>query len=142
MAARILQIIGWMPSRIIFLLVIDDWLKEIFASRMESWEEGLGRLRTRSSPVMMDSEKAKLLKLICSRRREQSSKVQKRPQFWFKKKTLRKRNKVIVIYEPSARRHFSHMSALFEAQATKERMLHLRECAETSSRIEVCTIFF
>jgi hypothetical protein len=43
MAARILQIIGWMPSRIIFLLVIDDWLKEIFASRMESWEEGLGR---------------------------------------------------------------------------------------------------
>jgi hypothetical protein len=36
----------------------------------------------------------------------------------------------IVIYEPSARRHFSHMSALFEAQATKERVLHLRECAE------------
>jgi hypothetical protein len=37
---------------------------------------------------------------------------------------------VIVIYEPSARRHFSHMSALFEAQATKERVLHLRECAD------------
>jgi hypothetical protein len=37
---------------------------------------------------------------------------------------------IIVIYEPSARRHFSHMSALFEAQATKERVLHLRECAE------------
>jgi hypothetical protein len=36
----------------------------------------------------------------------------------------------IVIYEPSARRHFPHMSALFEAQATKERVLHLRECAE------------
>jgi hypothetical protein len=36
----------------------------------------------------------------------------------------------IVIYEPSARRHFSHMSALFEAQATKERVLHLRERAE------------
>jgi hypothetical protein len=35
-----------------------------------------------------------------------------------------------VIYEPSARRHFSHMSALFEAQATKERVLHLRERAE------------
>jgi hypothetical protein len=35
----------------------------------------------------------------------------------------------IVIYEPSARRHFSHMSALFEAQVTKERVLHLRECA-------------
>lgn len=64
----------WMDAEsIIFLLVIDDWLKEIFASRMESWEEGLGRLRTRSSPVMMDSEKAKLLKLICSRRREQSA---------------------------------------------------------------------
>jgi hypothetical protein len=36
----------------------------------------------------------------------------------------------IVIYEPSARRHFSHMSTLFEAQATKERVFHLRECAE------------
>jgi hypothetical protein len=36
----------------------------------------------------------------------------------------------IVIYEPSAGRHFSHMSALFEAQATKQRVLHLRECAE------------
>jgi hypothetical protein len=36
----------------------------------------------------------------------------------------------VVIYEPSARRHFSHMSALFEAQATKERVLHLRECAD------------
>jgi hypothetical protein len=36
----------------------------------------------------------------------------------------------IVIYEMSARRHFSHMSALFEARATKERVLHLRECAE------------
>jgi hypothetical protein len=52
----------WMDAEsIIFLLVIDDWLKETFASRMESWEEGLGRLRTRSSPVMTDSEKAKLL---------------------------------------------------------------------------------
>jgi hypothetical protein len=37
---------------------------------------------------------------------------------------------LIVIYEPSARRHFSRMSALFEARATKERVLHLRECAE------------
>jgi hypothetical protein len=36
----------------------------------------------------------------------------------------------IVIYEPSARRHFSHMSALFEAQATKKRVFHLSECAE------------
>jgi hypothetical protein len=64
----------WMDAEsIIFLLVIDDWLKEIFASRMESWEEGLGRLRTRSSPVMTDSEKAKLLKLICSRRRKQNA---------------------------------------------------------------------
>jgi hypothetical protein len=45
----------WMDAEsIIFLLVIDDWLKEIFASRMESWEEGLGRLRTRSSPVMTE----------------------------------------------------------------------------------------
>jgi hypothetical protein len=34
---------------------------------------------------------------------------------------------VQVIYEPSARRHFS---ALFEAPATKERVLHLREFAE------------
>jgi hypothetical protein len=33
----------------------------------------------------------------------------------------------IVIYEPSARRHFSYMSALFEAQATKKRVVHLRE---------------
>jgi hypothetical protein len=45
----------------------------------------------------------------------------------------------IVIYEPSARKHFSRMRALFEARATKERVLHLRECA--SSRIEVSTIF-
>jgi hypothetical protein len=37
---------------------------------------------------------------------------------------------MIVIYEPSARRHFSHMSALFEAQAMKERVLYLRECAK------------
>jgi hypothetical protein len=37
----------------------------------------------------------------------------------------------IVIYEPSARRHFSHMSALFEAQATKERVLHLRNVPNT-----------
>jgi hypothetical protein len=49
----------------------------------------------------------------------------------------------IVIYEPSARRHFSRMSALFEARAAKERVRHLRECAEyKSSRMEVCTIFF
>jgi hypothetical protein len=49
----------------------------------------------------------------------------------------------IVIYEPSARRHFSRMSALFEARAAKEPVRHLRECAEyTSSRMEVCTIFF
>jgi hypothetical protein len=34
------------------------------------------------------------------------------------------------------------MSALFEAQTTKERVLRLRECAETSSRIQVCTVFF
>jgi hypothetical protein len=37
---------------------------------------------------------------------------------------------LIVINEPSARRHFSGMSALFEARATKVRVLHLRECAE------------
>jgi hypothetical protein len=37
----------------------------------------------------------------------------------------------IVTYEPSATRHFSNMSA----QATKERVLHLRDCAN-------CTIFF
>jgi hypothetical protein len=37
---------------------------------------------------------------------------------------------------------FSHMRALFKAQATKERVFHLRECAETSSHIEVCAIFF
>jgi hypothetical protein len=49
----------------------------------------------------------------------------------------------IVIYKPSARKHFSHMSALFRAGATKERVPHLRECAaNTSSRIEVCTIYF
>jgi hypothetical protein len=48
----------------------------------------------------------------------------------------------IVIYERNVRRHFSHMSTLFDAQATKERVLHLLECIETSSRIEVCTIFF
>jgi hypothetical protein len=36
----------------------------------------------------------------------------------------------IVIYEPSAKSHFSHMSVLFEARATKERVLHLRQCAE------------
>jgi hypothetical protein len=42
----------------------------------------------------------------------------------------------------SARRHFSCMSALFEARATKERVLHLREVLITSSRIEVRTIFF
>jgi hypothetical protein len=50
----------------------------------------------------------------------------------------------IVIYEPSARRHFSHMSALFEAQATKERVLHLCESAEYvfAHRGLVCTIFF
>jgi hypothetical protein len=48
----------------------------------------------------------------------------------------------IVIYEPSARRHFSRMSALFEARAAKERVRHLRECAEyKSSRMEVCTNF-
>jgi hypothetical protein len=46
----------------------------------------------------------------------------------------------IVIYEPSARRHFSHMSALFEAQAT--RSLICANEPNTSSRIEVCTIFF
>jgi hypothetical protein len=31
-------------------------------------------------------------------------------------------NDQTVIYEPSARRHFSRMSALFEARATKERV--------------------
>jgi hypothetical protein len=30
----------------------------------------------------------------------------------------------------SATRHFSRMSALFEARATKERVLYLRESAE------------
>jgi hypothetical protein len=33
----------------------------------------------------------------------------------------------IIIYEPSAKRYFSRMSALFEARATKERVRHLRE---------------
>jgi hypothetical protein len=36
----------------------------------------------------------------------------------------------IVIYEMSAGRHLSRMGALFETRATKERVLHLRECAE------------
>jgi hypothetical protein len=36
----------------------------------------------------------------------------------------------MVICEPSVRRHFSPMNALVEARATKERVLHLRECAE------------
>jgi hypothetical protein len=36
----------------------------------------------------------------------------------------------IVVYEMSARRHFSRTSALFEARATKERVLHLGVCAE------------
>jgi hypothetical protein len=44
--------------------------------------------------------------------------------------TPHKENQEIVIYEMSARRHFSRMSALFEARATKQRVLHLRECAE------------
>jgi hypothetical protein len=48
---------------------------------------------------------------------------------------------IIVIYEPSARRHFSHMSSLFEARATKERVLHSGECAETFSRFEVVQYF-
>jgi hypothetical protein len=34
------------------------------------------------------------------------------------------------MYEMSARRHFTRMSALFEGRATKKRVLHLRECAE------------
>jgi hypothetical protein len=42
----------------------------------------------------------------------------------------------------SARRHFSRNSALFERRATKERVLHLREYVDASSRIKVCTIFF
>jgi hypothetical protein len=51
--------------------------------------------------------------------------------------------KQIVIYEVSARRHFSRRSALFEARATEERVLHF--CANvpnTFSRIKVRTIFF
>jgi hypothetical protein len=53
-------------------------------------------------------------------------------------------NSVIVIYEPSARRHFSHISALFYLRHKRRR----RECficanmPNTSSRIEVCRIFF
>jgi hypothetical protein len=35
----------------------------------------------------------------------------------------------LVIYEMSAGRDFSRMSALVEARATKERVLHLRECS-------------
>jgi hypothetical protein len=46
------------------------------------------------------------------------------------------------MYEPSAKRHFSYMSALFEAQATKERVLICANVPNTSSRIEVSTIFF
>jgi hypothetical protein len=42
----------------------------------------------------------------------------------------------------SARRYFSRNSALFERRATKERVLHLREYVDASSRIKVCTIFF
>jgi hypothetical protein len=37
---------------------------------------------------------------------------------------------VIVTFEPSARRYFSRIKVLFEARATKERVLHLRECSE------------
>jgi hypothetical protein len=42
----------------------------------------------------------------------------------------------------SARRHFSRMSVLFETRATKERVLHLRECAEYvfSHRSSLCLI--
>jgi hypothetical protein len=47
-----------------------------------------------------------------------------------------------VIYEPSARRHFSHISALFEAQATKSECFMYANVPNTSSRIEVCIIFF
>jgi hypothetical protein len=36
----------------------------------------------------------------------------------------------IIFYEMSARRHFSRLSVLFEARATKEQVLHLRECGE------------
>jgi hypothetical protein len=43
-------------------------------------------------------------------------------------------NVEIVIYEISTRRHFSRMSALFEARATKRRVLHLGECAVFSHR--------
>jgi hypothetical protein len=47
-----------------------------------------------------------------------------------KKKRSQEDNVAIVIYEPCARRHFSRMSVLSEARETKERVLHLRECAE------------
>jgi hypothetical protein len=44
-----------------------------------------------------------------------------------------RRRMKIVIYQPSARRHFSHMSALFEAQATKERVSFI--CANVPKRL-------
>jgi hypothetical protein len=61
--------------------------------------------------------------------------------FLLKKKCVLYTCCIIVIYEPSARKHFSHMSSLFEARATKERVLHLGECAETFSRFEVVQYF-
>jgi hypothetical protein len=39
----------------------------------------------------------------------------------------------LVIYEMSARRYFLRMSALFEARATKGRVLHLRENVPNTS---------
>jgi hypothetical protein len=42
----------------------------------------------------------------------------------------------------SVRRHFSLMCALFEARATKERVFHLRKCAEYIFAHQVCTIIF
>jgi hypothetical protein len=42
----------------------------------------------------------------------------------------RKRMKKHAPFLTDVRKHFSRMSALSEARATKERVLHLRECDE------------
>jgi hypothetical protein len=38
--------------------------------------------------------------------------------------------KKLALFLTDVKKHFSHMSALSEARATKERVLHLPECAE------------
>jgi hypothetical protein len=50
----------------------------------------------------------------------------------------------IFFYEMSARRHFSRMSALFEARATKERVLNRMTLVDaiTNLSIELIAIYF